>query len=147
MDILIDYPAWGRGLAGGVMIGVSALLLMASQGKIAGISGVVGGLLPAGQADQRGWRLRFLLGLLGGALLVQWMTGQPVTTAIPAPLGLMVLAGLVVGVGTRMGSGCTSGHGVWSGPALAAIAGGGHGVHGRGGGHRIRHAARGGSLR
>ncbi|WP_029891408.1 YeeE/YedE family protein [Polycyclovorans algicola] len=112
MDILIDYPAWGRGLAGGVMIGVSALLLMASQGKIAGISGVVGGLLPAGQADQRGWRLRFLLGLLGGALLVQWMTGQPVTTAIPAPLGLMVLAGLVVGVGTRMGSGCTSGHGV-----------------------------------
>lgn len=112
MDILIDYPAWGRGLAGGVMIGVSALLLMASQGKIAGISGVVGGLLPAGQADQRGWRLRFLLGLLGGALLVQWMTGHPVTTAIPAPLGLMVLAGLVVGVGTRMGSGCTSGHGV-----------------------------------
>lgn len=112
MDILIDYPAWGRGLAGGVMIGVSSLLLMASQGKIAGVSGVVGGLLPAGQADQRGWRLRFLLGLLGGALLVQWMTGQPVTTAIPAPLGLMVLAGLVVGVGTRMGSGCTSGHGV-----------------------------------
>ena len=111
MDILIDYPAWGRGLAGGVMIGVSSLLLMASQGKIAGVSGVVGGLLPAGQAD-RGWRLRFLLGLLGGALLVQWMTGQPVTTAIPAPLGLMVVAGLVVGVGTRMGSGCTSGHGV-----------------------------------
>ena len=61
---------------------------------------------------QRAWRLLFVAGLLVGALLVQWVTGRWVTTAIPASLGLMVVAGFVVGVGTRMGNGCTSGHGV-----------------------------------
>lgn len=112
MDIVIDIPAWIRGLVGGLMIGSSALLLMASQGKIAGVSGVVGGLFAPGQTGQRGWRLLFVLGLLGGALLVQWVTGRWVTNAIPASTGLLVVAGLVVGVGTRMGNGCTSGHGV-----------------------------------
>lgn len=112
MEMLVDVPAWIRGWVGGLLIGSSALLLMASQGKIAGISGVVGGLLAPAATGQRAWRLLFVAGLLVGALLVQWVTGRWVTTAIPAPLGLMVVAGFVVGVGTRMGNGCTSGHGV-----------------------------------
>ena len=112
MDMLVDVPAWIRGWVGGLLIGSSALLLMASQGKIAGISGVVGGLLAPAATGQRAWRLQFVAGLLVGALLVQWVTGRWVTTAIPASLGLMVVAGVVVGVGTRMGNGCTSGHGV-----------------------------------
>ncbi|MAY26238.1 MAG: YeeE/YedE family protein [Polycyclovorans sp.] len=110
--MLVDVPAWIRGWVGGLLIGSSALLLMASQGKIAGISGVVGGLLAPAATGQRAWRLLFVAGLLVGALLVQWVTGRWVTTAIPASLGLMVVAGFVVGVGTRMGNGCTSGHGV-----------------------------------
>ncbi|MEC8850270.1 MAG: YeeE/YedE thiosulfate transporter family protein [Pseudomonadota bacterium] len=112
MEMLVDVPAWIRGWVGGLLIGSSALLLMASQGKIAGISGVVGGLLAPAATGQRAWRLLFVAGLLVGALLVQWVTGRWVTTAIPASLGLMVVAGFVVGVGTRMGNGCTSGHGV-----------------------------------
>lgn len=112
MEMLVDVPAWIRGWVGGLLIGSSALLLMASQGKIAGISGVVGGLLAPAATGQRAWRLLFVAGLLVGALLVQWVTGRWVTTAIPASLGLMVVAGFIVGVGTRMGNGCTSGHGV-----------------------------------
>ena len=112
MEMLVDVPAWIRGWVGGLLIGSSALLLMASQGKIAGISGVVGGLLAPVATGQRAWRLLFVSGLLVGALLVQWVTGRWVTNAIPASLGLMVVAGFVVGVGTRMGNGCTSGHGV-----------------------------------
>ena len=112
MEMLVDVPAWIRGWVGGLLIGSSALLLMASQGKIAGISGVVGGLLAPAATGQRAWRLLFVAGLLVGALLVQWVTGRWLTTAIPASLGLMVVAGFVVGVGTRMGNGCTSGHGV-----------------------------------
>lgn len=112
MEMLVDFPAWIRGGVGGLLIGSSALLLMASQGKIAGISGVVGGLLAPAATGQRAWRLLFVAGLLAGALLVQWLTGRWVTNDIPASLGLMVVAGFVVGVGTRMGNGCTSGHGV-----------------------------------
>lgn len=112
MDILVDVSAWIRGLVGGLMIGVSALLLMASQGKIAGISGIVGGLTGPGQSGQRSWKLLFIAGLLAGALVVQLVTGRWVTNEIPASLGLLIIAGVLVGVGTRMGNGCTSGHGV-----------------------------------
>lgn len=112
MDVIVDIPAWMRGLAGGLMIGASALLLMASQGKIAGVSGIVGGLTAPGQSGQRAWKLLFIVGLLAGALLVQLVTGRWVTNEIPASLGLLVIAGVLVGVGTRMGNGCTSGHGV-----------------------------------
>lgn len=112
VDIVIDIPAWGRALAGGLMIGVSALLLMAGHGRIAGISGVVGGVLSGEGRAQGGWRIFFLVGLIAGAAAVQLISGSPVTTEIPASIGVLALAGLLVGVGTRMGSGCTSGHGV-----------------------------------
>ena len=96
---------------GGLLIGASALLLMWSMGRIAGISGIVSGAAMEASSE-RNWRLVFLLGLmLGGglaALLFGSLDGvQPVTST-----GLLVVAGLVVGVGTAMGSGCTSGNGV-----------------------------------
>lgn len=96
--------------AGGTLIGVAAALLLVANGRIAGISGIVGGLLrrPAGDTA---WRALFVAGLLAGGLVLQLV--RP--TAIgPSLVGfpLLVVAGLLVGFGTSMGSGCTSGHGV-----------------------------------
>lgn len=95
---------------GGLLIGGSALLLLAASGRIAGVSGIVGGLVKAPAGD-RGWRLGFLAGLgLGGlALLVMDPSALP---GVSAPWPLVVVAGLLVGFGARQGNGCTSGHGV-----------------------------------
>ncbi|MCS6899892.1 MAG: YeeE/YedE thiosulfate transporter family protein [Myxococcales bacterium] len=98
-------------LIGGILIGLSASLLLLSHGKIAGISGILGGLLTRGTPD-RGYRLWFLAGLLaaGGALAILRPSSFPSTPS--SPFWLVALAGLLVGYGTRLGSGCTSGHGV-----------------------------------
>ena len=100
-----------QSLLGGMMIGLAALALMAVQGKIAGISGILsGGLL--GSSDGRGWRLGFLAGLIAAVPLWVFATGSmPQITMSPSWL-VLVLGGLLVGFGTRFGSGCTSGHGV-----------------------------------
>lgn len=100
----------GAALFGGVLIGVAASLLMLSNGRIAGISGILGGLWPL-RAGERAWRLAFL----GGLLLAPWL--YPLWAPLPVPEitaspGVLLLAGVLVGLGTRMGSGCTSGHGV-----------------------------------
>lgn len=98
------------GTLGGLLIGGSAVLLMGTLGRIAGISGMVGGVLD-GPVAERGWRWMFLAGLLAGALLYRFAWGGfPFEPS--ASLPLLVLAGLLVGIGTRLGSGCTSGHGV-----------------------------------
>ena len=99
-------------LIGGGLIGVSAVLLMALTGRIAGISGIVGGLLPPKPADDRTWRIAFILGLLLAPTLLTIFTGSNrigVPTAGPL---VLVAAGLLVGVGTALGNGCTSGHGI-----------------------------------
>ena len=98
-------------LIGGALIGTSALLLLWLGGRIAGVSGIVGGLFAAPRND-RGWRLGFLagLGLGGAALLVFDPTALP--AELPAPWPVIVLAGLLVGFGSRGANGCTSGHGV-----------------------------------
>lgn len=101
-----------QALVGGALIGAAAVLLMALEGRIAGISGIVGGLLPPEPAADRSWRLAFLVGLVLGPVLVAATTGR---SSIGAPaVGAVgaLLAGLCVGVGTGLGSGCTSGHGV-----------------------------------
>jgi uncharacterized membrane protein YedE/YeeE len=98
-------------LLGGVLIGLSATALLALNGRVAGISGIVGGLLEPRPRDA-GWRLAFVAGLVaGGAILRVALPTAFESTIVQPPLQL-VGAGLLVGFGTRLGNGCTSGHGV-----------------------------------
>ena len=100
---------------GGAMIGAAAVLLMALNGRIAGVSGIVAGVLAPlrgeGRADLS-WRLAFVAGLIAAPLIVGLAQGAAVPIATPHPLWMTALGGLLVGYGTRLGSGCTSGHGV-----------------------------------
>lgn len=108
----IDWNAftpWSS-LAGGVLIGLAAALLVLMNGRVAGISGILGGLLRSVHGD-RGWRLAFLAGLIAAPLLYALVHPLPVVQ-VDADYPTLLLAGLAVGIGTRYGSGCTSGHGV-----------------------------------
>lgn len=117
-------PSWIAGLIGGLLIGVSATVLLAFNGRIAGISGMINGALTFAQAEQ--WRWWFLGGMLGGGALYEYVLApQPTPVSTFAPWA-MVIGGFLVGFGTRMGNGCTSGHGVCglgrlSGRSLAAV--------------------------
>jgi uncharacterized membrane protein YedE/YeeE len=96
---------------GGALIGLSAVLLMLSTGRIAGISGIFGGFLTTSTSD-RGWRAAFIAGLIL-APLTGGIAGYALTEPqMTASWTVIVVAGLLVGFGTRLGSGCTSGHGV-----------------------------------
>lgn len=97
------------GAIGGALIGLSAVLLMLFAGRIAGISGIFGGLIAA--AD-RGWRIAFLAGLIVAPIAAMLAGYEVPVPAMPASFALIGAAGLLVGVGTRLGGGCTSGHGV-----------------------------------
>ena len=107
----MDIPSdWIRALAGGALIGVSASLMLAFNGRVTGISGIVGGLVHPTPGDMA-WRALFVAGLLVGGVVA--------ALALPGALGgasvsvaTASVAGLLVGVGTRLGNGCTSGHGV-----------------------------------
>ncbi len=99
------------GLIGGLLIGLSTVLLMLLNGRIAGISGIVGGLLSR-RGSKVGWRAVFAVGLLLGAFVYMLATGGGVPIEIEASLPILVVAGLLVGFGARLGSGCTSGHGL-----------------------------------
>ena len=105
----LHFTPWSS-LAGGMLIGVAAAVLLLFNGKIAGISGILGGLLRPVTGDI-GWRLAFLLGLLAAPLLYGLATPLP-EVRIDASMATLIVAGLLVGAGTRYGSGCTSGHGV-----------------------------------
>ena len=96
-------------LTGGVLVGLSAMWLLLSLGRIAGISGIAWGFLAG---PERAWRWLFLTGLLAGGLLTHNVIGQPVPAESSAPLWLIATSGLLVGLGTRISGGCTSGHGV-----------------------------------
>ena len=104
-----SFSPWSA-LAGGVLIGIAAAMFVLLNGRIAGISGILGGLLQPAKGDVA-WRLAFVLGLL--AAPAAYLLAGPLPKAqIDAGWGALVVAGLLVGVGTRYGSGCTSGHGV-----------------------------------
>lgn len=99
------------GLLGGILIGCAADLLLLINGRIAGISGILGGVFAGPDWGERGWRVAFIIGLIGGAGLYSFFAnGLPVRLQAGAPT--LIAAGLLVGFGTRLGSGCTSGHGV-----------------------------------
>jgi len=100
----------GMSLMGGVLIGVASALFILANGRIAGISGILGGLLTR-RPDDRVWRLAFLLGLMAAPAAIVALTG-PVVATIEANTEVLIAAGLLVGIGTRYGAGCTSGHGV-----------------------------------
>lgn len=108
----IDWSAftpWAS-LAGGVMIGVAAAAFILFNGRIAGISGIIGPLMKPQQGD-RAWRLLFIIGMVGAPLL--WLAFNPLPDIrIDAGYPLLAVAGLIVGISTRYGAGCTSGHGV-----------------------------------
>jgi len=100
---------------GGALIGLAAVLLMAFNGRIAGVSGIVAGVMAPlrgeGRADLS-WRLAFVAGLVLAPLAFALATGATVAVLTPHPVWMMAVGGLFVGYGTRLGSGCTSGHGV-----------------------------------
>lgn len=99
-------------LAGGALIGLASVLLMAYEGRIAGISGIAGRLLPPYRDDAFTSRLGFVLGLLATPLIFMLVTGKSVAQTVSSDLVLMAAAGLIVGFGSVWGGGCTSGHGV-----------------------------------
>ena len=99
------------GFLGGMLIGLAAVLLLLANGRIAGVSGIVNGLLSRKPGDI-GWRVAFVLGLWLGALVYWAARGAPFALALQATPAVMIVAGFLVGYGTRLGSGCTSGHGV-----------------------------------
>jgi len=97
-------------LAGGILIGLAATLLMALHGRIAGMTGILGGVLPP-FADDWQWRAAFLAGAIATPA-VFLVAGGTIPFAVPVPVWAMVVGGLIVGVGVHFGAGCTSGHGV-----------------------------------
>ncbi|PZW50487.1 hypothetical protein C8P66_102175 [Humitalea rosea] len=99
-------------LLGGALIGLSAVMLMAATGRIAGISGIASRLLPPYGDNGFGGRLAFVLGLVAAPLAIMLLTGTVPAQVIEAGPALLVVAGLLVGFGSVWGNGCTSGHGV-----------------------------------
>lgn len=110
--MLIDwqnFTPWAS-LAGGILLGIASSLFILVNGRILGISGIVGGLLRSRPGDSA-WRIAFLLGMFAAPLLYAALAG-PSVARIDATWGMVIAAGLLVGWGTRYGAGCTSGHGV-----------------------------------
>jgi uncharacterized membrane protein YedE/YeeE len=105
----MNFTPW-TALAGGLLIGLAAAAFVLLNGRLAGISGILGGLLRPAQGDLA-WRAAFLAGLVGAPLVYALFAPLP-AVRIDAGDGALVAAGLLVGIGTRYGSGCTSGHGV-----------------------------------
>jgi uncharacterized membrane protein YedE/YeeE len=110
--VQIDWPAFtpGSAVLGGLLIGAAAVVFAMSAGRIAGISGIIGGLFRPRPGDI-GWRVAFLAGMLATPALYEALGGR-MSIEIDASSATLIAAGLLVGWGTRAGSGCTSGHGV-----------------------------------
>ena len=99
-------------LGGGILIGLSAILLLAVNGRIAGISGIVHGIVAPEKPNDLDWRLLFLVGLIAGAFLYRLLNGIDTSITLEASMLIVGGGGILTGVGTAIGSGCTSGHGI-----------------------------------
>lgn len=109
MDRITEFTPW-MSLCGGILIGLAATLLMAFQGRIAGMTGILSGILPPFASDW-GWRAAFLFGAIAAPAIFV-LAGGSVPFAVPPTTIALIIGGLIVGVGVFFGSGCTSGHGV-----------------------------------
>jgi hypothetical protein len=107
----MEITAIASSLLGGVLIGLATAALLLFNGRVAGISGIVGGLLRP-VADEWAWRAWFVAGLLAGGLLVRALAAGAFAIDVHRSWPLLALGGVLVGFGARLGSGCTSGHGV-----------------------------------
>lgn len=107
---MTEFTPW-TSFAGGLLIGLAAVMLMGFHGRIAGMTGVLTGLIPPLARDWA-WRAAFVAGAILAPVLIVAATGQPIAFQSPAPTLLLVIGGLVVGVGVHFGGGCPSGHGV-----------------------------------
>jgi uncharacterized membrane protein YedE/YeeE len=101
-----------QSLAGGILIGASAVFLMFLQGRIMGATGILSGLMTGDTPGDRGWRAAMIAGMIAGPLLVLAASGQMPAVDVPVSLPLILVGGFIVGIGVTFGSGCTSGHGV-----------------------------------
>ncbi|MEH6626009.1 MAG: YeeE/YedE family protein [Motiliproteus sp.] len=108
MMLITDFSLW-QSLAGGALIGLAAAVLLLCNGRVAGVSGVVGGLLSGLGVS---WRLMFVLGMVSGGVIYQILGGAVMDIRPLVSEPMLIVAGLLVGIGTTLGSGCTSGHGV-----------------------------------
>ncbi|MCE9846063.1 YeeE/YedE family protein [Vibrio alginolyticus] len=107
---MLNVIPW-ESLFGGILLGISATILLLVNGKIAGISGIMNGIMSPKKGDYS-WRLLFAIGMIAGGLISVLMLGVAVPSTANLSLGMVIAAGLLVGIGTRLGNGCTSGHGI-----------------------------------
>ncbi|HCG7478456.1 TPA: YeeE/YedE family protein [Vibrio parahaemolyticus] len=107
---MLNVIPW-ESLFGGILLGISATILLLVNGKIAGISGIMNGIMSPKKGDYS-WRLLFAVGMIAGGLISVLMLGVAVPSTENLSLGMVIAAGLLVGIGTRLGNGCTSGHGI-----------------------------------
>ncbi|WP_424968314.1 YeeE/YedE family protein [Dinoroseobacter sp. S375] len=105
------FTPW-MSLAGGALIGLAAVALMALHGRIFGATGILAGALLPSDPQDRGWRLVLLAGMISGPVLVWMLSGSMPEVQVPVSLPALVIGGVLVGIGVTLGSGCTSGHGV-----------------------------------
>ena len=110
MNIYNFTPA--SALLGGILIGLSAVLLLATNGKIAGISGIVREVLNPSAVKNIDWRFLFLTGLIGGSLFYRWLSGIENSISLEASWFAIIVGGALTGFGTAISGGCTSGHGI-----------------------------------
>lgn len=107
---MLDVIPW-ESLFGGILLGVSATVLLLVNGKVAGISGIMNGIMSPKKGDYS-WRLLFAVGMIVGGFVSVLLLGVAVPSTANLSMGLVLVAGLLVGIGTRLGNGCTSGHGI-----------------------------------
>ena len=101
-----------QSLGGGALIGLAAVLLMATLGRIMGATGILAGLIQPANASDWSWRAAVLAGMVSGPVAVLYLTGQMPAVQVPVSTPMLAVGGFIVGIGVTFGAGCTSGHGV-----------------------------------